>query len=370
MCTMVKLIDVAREAGVSPATVSRVLNDSVLVTDEKKQIVLAAVEKLGYVPLRPLATERAERPELLTSSPSEQAPHIIVSIHSPINSLLQSSILWTAHKLGYQVICAPISEDRNLDAEHLIDLLQSLRRCNLLAGVLLCSPVLFPSPALIHQLSLCPVVQIGKHLALDNSAIASVEDQQLTYEAVKYLYQSGKKKPVLFVHNLQADTPAYEQRRIWGYRLAMMELGLDMSQMLIQEVDDTLEGGTEAILTLLQNGHHPDAILCCSDQAAMGCIKAFLGLGWKIPEQVAILGLEDSGVGLFGPVELSTIAAPQFKAGETAIHLLHRLITKSIDSNYIAALPHQLIIRDSSDPQSGSPVHQWQQGHWDDTEFM
>ncbi len=367
---MVKLIDVAREAGVSPATVSRVLNDSVLVTEEKRQLVLAAVEKLGYVPLRPLAADRAERSENSVRVQPEDKPGLIVTVHGQINSLQQDGILWTARKLGYQVISAPITEDRVVDAAHLTQLLQTLQADKLLAGVLLCSHVLSPDDALLQQLRSCPVVQLGNHLPLENSAVASVEDQQVTYEAVKYLAGCGKTRPALFVRSLQPAAPAYEQRRVWGYRLAMMEQGPDPSQMLIREVDDTLEGGTEAVNALLQAGYQPDAILCSSDVTAIGCVKALCEHGRQVPDQVAVLGLEDSGAGLYATPELSTVAAPQFKAGEAAVQLLHRLITGTVEPNYIATLPHQMIIRGTSQELPGQPVHRWQENRWVDTPML
>lgn len=364
---MVKLIDVAREAGVSPATVSRVLNDSVLVTEEKRKLVLDAVEKLGYVPLRPLAADRAEK------QPREEPEaklKFIVSVQGQINSLLSDGILWTARELGYHLLNVPISEDRAIDAAHLTAMLTSLQEAGLLAGVLLCSPVLAPDAALMKLLNKLPTVQIGKHLPLENSATASVEDQEVAYEAVKYLASCGKTRPALFVRSLQPDAPAYEQRRIWGYRLAMMELGADPSQMVVREVDDTNDGGFEAVRTLLQEGYRPDALLCSSDVTAIGCVKAFMEQGYQVPEQVAVLGLEDSGVGLYATPELSTIAAPQYNAAETAVRLLHRLITGAVEPGYIAPLPHQMIVRGSSEEQTGVFVHQWGKGRWVEQNFV
>jgi len=364
---MVKLIDVAREAGVSPATVSRVLNGSVLVTDEKRQLVLDAVEKLGYVPLRPLAADRAEKVETADKSVGAEKPKFIVSVQGQTNAMQQDGILWTARELDYYVMTAPISEDRAVDAENLTQMLQQLQENNMLAGVLLCSPVLSPNEKLLKLLDSIPVVQLGRHLPLENSATASVEDQQITYEAIQYLVSCGKQRPALFVRSIQPDAPAYEQRRIWGYRLAMMELGLDQSQMLVREVDDTMEGGIEAVNKLLEAGHKPDAILCSSDVTAIGCVKAFMEHGYQVPEQVSVLGLEDNGVGLCATPELSTIAAPQMVAGETAMRLLDKLINGAVEAGYIAPLQYQMIVRGTSQEQSGLPVHQWGKGRWVDT---
>ena len=363
---MVKLIDVAREAGVSPATVSRVLNGSVLVTEEKRQLVLDAVEKLGYVPLRPLAADRADKLEAAEKSVGVEKPKFIVAVQGQTNAMQQDGILWTARELGYYVMTAPISEDRAVDALNLTQMLQQLQENNMLAGVLLCSPVLSPDEKLLKLLERVPVVQLGRHLPLENSATASVEDQQITYEAIKYLVGCGKQCPVLFVRSMQPDAPAYEQRRIWGYRLAMMELGLGQLQMQIREVDDTVEGGIEAVNTLLTAGYKPDAILCSSDATAVGCVKAFLEHGYQVPEQISILGLEDNGVGLHATPELSTIAAPQMMAGETAMRLLDKLINGAVEPGYIAPLIHQMIVRGTSQEQSGTFVHQWEKGRWVD----
>ncbi len=362
---MVKLIDVAREAGVSPATVSRVLNDSVLVTEEKRRLVLDAVEKLGYVPLRPLATDRAEKVEKAAKNAYIDKKKFIICAYRQISEMLYSGLFWTARELGYLLLSVTASEDQMLDAEHFIQTVQTLKQDDLLAGVLLCSNILPHSAPVIEVLNSIPVVQLEKHLPLESSAVASVEDQQMTYEAVKYLLACGKTHPVLFVSSTHADAPSYVQRRIWGYRLAMMEQGGTFS--LVRPADATLEGGIEATNALLSSGHQIDAILCSSDTTAMGCIKALQSHGYRIPEQVAVLGMEDSGVGLYTTPELSTIAPPQVVAGIASIRLLDRLITGSVEPGYIAPIPHQLIIRGSSPDSPGNPIHQWQEGKWVET---
>ena len=150
--------------------------------------------------------------------------------------------------------------------------------------------------------------------------------------------------------------------------MAPQEETTDMAlKLTTPKEDDTVEGGVEAINKLLEAGYHPDAILCSSDVTAIGCVKAYVEHGYQVPEQVSVLGLEDNGVGLYATPELSTIAAAQMVAGETAMRLLDKLINGAVEAGYIAPLQYQMIVRGTSQEQSGLPVHQWGKGRWVDT---
>ena len=356
---MVKISDVARQAGVSPATVSRVLNGSVLVTEEKRARVLAAVEALGYVPLRPLASERQPRPAAAPESAS--APPVIVAIRAQVNSQQNDGMVWTAAELGYGVVTLQITEDRQIDGDNVLRVLQSLEAAGELAGVVLCGSVLSPSPALRAMLERLPVVQLGEQLSLPRSVITGADDQQSVYDAVQLLRGTGRTRPALLVRSLSPDAPRCEQRRVWGYQLATDGF------RLVLAADATVDGGSDAVEALLSASPAPDAIICSCDATAVGCIKTLIRRGLRVPEDVAVLGLEDSGVGECGMPELSTIAASQYSLGESAVRLLHGLIGGSVQSGCLVPLAHRVIVRGSSDPGAAANIHQWPQGRWKDT---
>jgi LacI family transcriptional regulator len=324
--------DVAKEAGVSIATVSRVLNDVDVVNEETKKKVKDAIVKLGYRPnivARSLKTQRTRTVGILIPDISSQIyPEIVRGTED------------VANIYDYNIILCNSDSDLEKEKEYLRVLKEKM-----VDGVLYMSSSLEPEiVALIKELEL-PTVLVETTDREKTFPSVTIDNREAAYDAVTHMLNRGDKKiAYIGVHKDAVNAAA---ARYFGYEDALKENNIAISEELIHFGEVKAKEGYEGVLEILEKAGEIDGLFCASDEIAMGAINALREKGLRVPEDVDVIGFDNIYTSsLFYP-KLTTVAQPMYDMGSVGMRMLIKLINKKDleEKNYV--LPYEVIERDS-----------------------
>jgi LacI family transcriptional regulator len=328
------IVDVGRHAGVSTKTVSRVFNDEPHVSDEVRARVKAAAEALNYHPnvmAQALVRRRSYLIGLVYENPS---PSYVVE--------LQQGVLDRLKNERYRLVVIPVASvsDR---AHEVVGVLRSAA----LDGVIL-SPPASDSPQILEDLAKANIrfARVAPTENLEAGASNLVDDIAAAREMAAYVISLGHRD----IGVIKGD-PAHaaSRDRMIGYEQAFQAAGLTLRPDRVAQGYFTRPSGHEAGGQLLSGGDRPTAILAQNDDMAVGALLAARERGLSAPEDVTIVGFDDSEVSRISWPRITTVRQPVFEmAVAAADQVLQQLeggeVTMRIDH------PHQLLVRESSGP--------------------
>ena len=291
-----RLADVAALVGLSPASVSLVLRNEPGPSEETRRRVLAAATALGYRPDRTASSLARRRSGLLG---------LLVDVHNSFHAELVEGIDAAARDVGYDVVLSTLTRVRNEDRaiETLLDF-----RCE---ALVLLGPESAPS-RLARLDTMVPVVVVGRRLApLVADAVRSADGAGVG-QAVEHLVDLGH-EDIVFVDGGRG-TIATDRRR--GYRSAMRRRGLAAHTRILPG-DHTESAGISAAEVLLRQDELPSAVVAFNDRSAVGLLDALTRAGIRVPEQVSVVGYDDSPQSHWAHIELTTVSQ---EAGQQAKH--------------------------------------------------
>lgn len=330
---MATVIDVAKEADVSVATVSRVLNNSFMVTEEKRERVLAAIEKVGY-------KVNTKNKELKRNNSK-----VILVITGTLIEDLFNSFQDTAGELGYHVIYHYCSNANSTEgAKEVVNILKN----NIIAGIVLLD-IAESNNNFKQVISHYPVVQIGNPL-LDTTDkyIVSADERQIAYDVVTHLIETGKKRIAIISGATDGKVVHFEHEREKGYMDALRDHNLPYDESLRYHVDFTMDGGSDATKKILASKNRPDSIFCISDNIAVGCIYRLKRAGISVPDEISVAGIDNSEITEFFDPPITTVDQSFKEIGSETIRMLVSLINGELSRGRKIYIEHQLIIRSST----------------------
>jgi LacI family repressor for deo operon, udp, cdd, tsx, nupC, and nupG len=326
---MATIDDVAFKAGVSVATVSRVMNNSYVVSEDKRNRVLQAAQELGYQPST--YSRNQKKPETKT----------ILVICSVVIDDIVAGIQAMAKKLGYDVLIY-YNANRNSD----LDSIKILSN-KMVDGVILLN-LLLTNEDQISMAKRFPVVQCGEYVSIPNSFQVSTNNEKGAYEIVNHLVSLGHRRIAFVAPDIFDGLPHFVQAREKGYRLALNEHDIPFDPALVVKADFSLESGHEAGRQILEMNQLPDAVFCATDQLAIGCIHMFREAGLAVPSSIAVAGFDDAEVAAICTPPLTTIAQPFYEIGCETVRLLTALIGDEITVGRHIMIDYQMKIREST----------------------
>lgn len=330
---MVTIADVAREAGVSLSTASRALNNSVVVSQEKKDRVAEAVKKLGYHPIRISTARRAQQNK------------IILVVSAMLHNEMLDSIRKTAAEMGYQTLVAFVGETLDDGYRNALEILKMLPS-NLLCGLIFAHNQCWDREQWA-EFSSYPLVQIGESQPMTPKISVTIDDHEAAYDMTHYLIQKGYRNIVYVSSNDQARY-SYCRPRQAGFEDAMRDAGLPLTPESIMRADYVLDGGTDVAQRLLKMKKLPDAVFCSSDYMALGCIAELQKNGIKVPQEVAVSGFDNIEASEYCQPRLTTVGQPYEEMGAEAVRLLDMLYSGSIVSGRKVVAAHTILDREST----------------------
>jgi LacI family transcriptional regulator, repressor for deo operon, udp, cdd, tsx, nupC, and nupG len=330
------LRDVAELAGVSPRTVSNVVNGYAKVTDSTRAKVEAAIAELGYRPnvlARNLATGR-----------SGQIVVVVPYLDTPYFAELLQAVIPAARKLGYNVLVDQTDGDRQHEGE----LIGHGPKRFLYDGMII-SPLGLAQQDLSARDPQLPLVVLGERVSDGTFDHVGIDDIAASTEAVSHLISIGRTR-IAAIGDQPYPTGEAAQLRTRGFRAAHEAAGLPVDESLIIGTArfNRIDGAT-AMQALLDRSDPPDAVFCYSDLVASGAIHTILGRGLRVPEDIAVIGYDDIEDGRYSHPTISTISPDKKAIAQLAVDrlILRIAATEPIPGVELRA-PHQLIPRQST----------------------
>ena len=334
--------EVAEMAGVSIATVSRCMNDPDKVSEKTRIRVQDAILKTGYTPNTLAQNFRRGR----THTVMVVIPHI----GDPFFAGVMQGIRRAADAKGYSII---INETKlnTMTANEISAMLVSRQTDGI---ILLASMPPFGTeitssrshrmlPIVIGCETISPELAEFPSVHIDNVAAAT--------EATNYLISQGHQRIGLICGEAES---LLTKDREFGYRGAMHHAGLDIEDGWVVNGDLTIDGAARATRSLLNLRHRPTAIFCTTDEMAIGCIHAIKSDGLRVPDDLSVMGFDDTRYAAVLDPPLTTISQPAAEIGERVMYRLCREIDSPDVSGQRVSKPelvaHRLIIRESVSP--------------------
>ncbi|MFD5987614.1 LacI family DNA-binding transcriptional regulator [Streptomyces cyaneofuscatus] len=331
------LEEVAARAGVGRGTASRVINGSPRVSEATREAVEAAVAELGYVPnraARALAGNRTDAIALVVPEPETRF------FAEPYFSAIVRGVGAALADTDMQLLLTLAGNDR--ERRRLAQYLTAHR----VDGVLLVAVHADdPLPELLEQLGMPCVISGARHA---NEPLASVDSDNFdgARAAVEHLINRGRRSVATITGRLEVYGA---QRRLDGYRAALAAAGLPPDERLIAPADFTEEGGARAMRELLARRPHLDAVFAASDVMAAGARQVLREADRRIPEDVALIGFDDSVVARHMHPALTSVRQPIEEMGRRMAQLLLEEIAGRVgEERPTVVLPTELVVRDSS----------------------
>jgi LacI family transcriptional regulator len=333
----VKSRDVAKLAGVSRTTVSFVLNNvpGMRISEETRRRVLKAAKELDYHPdasARRLVTGKTQILAYVERQTPELAfadafmPQALRGVHD------------AASAYNYEVLFAPIP----LGIEN--GRFSRLLRGHHVDGIILSGPRIDDEELqeLIENHS--PIVLQGQW---PGQAVASVDvdNVRAAQEATEHLLRLGHKRIGMIVHTPKAYTAG--KARLQGYRKALKEYGIDYDERIVAYAKSSPASGEEALRSLMQVKPTPSAFFIGSDTVAMGVLQAAKEMGYRVPEDLAIVGFDDIPMSVYLHPPLTTVHLPAYGIGWAAADLLIRVIDREETTETEILLDTELVVRES-----------------------
>lgn len=335
----ISIRDVAKEAGVSVSTVSRVIRKYDNVTEETERVVNAAIDKLNYTPnaaASRLGSGSLENIGVVFTRSADKA------FQNPFFSEVLMGIGHVIEEHGYNMQLM-MYNDISLERERVMAALAS----GMIQGVILLSTRTYD--LLVQDLvnSQYPFVISGRVSGIyTDKEIYSVntDNRNDSFKMVKHLADLGHKKIAIIngPHDYVVNRDRYE-----GYRRALLSSGLDFDEDLEIDGGYTLDDAKKAVVKKLESRPDITAIFAKDDLKAIAAIQGIKELGYRCPEDIALVGYNDYEIAKIAEPRLTTMHVPIYELGTETARMLMKLFKDEPIETSAKILPTKMIIRDS-----------------------
>jgi LacI family transcriptional regulator len=300
------IVDVARAAGVSPATVSRVLNGSERVSAERAERVRQAAGALGYQPFGPARALRRQRTQVWAV--------VIADIENPFFTSMVRGIEDVAHAEDHRLVLCNTDEDIDKQSDY-FEVVAAERMAG--AIVALASS---DDSALDRLLDRgIAVVTVDRRPNRDGLDSVVVDNRLGAQLATTHLLDSGSTRVACITGPNRVPTAP---ERLEGYRDAIRAVGGTVERALIRRANYREDGGYRAARSLLEGDDPPDSILVANNLMSLGALRAIRELGLAVPADVAMVGFDEAPWTPLLDPPLTVVEQPSYELGRQAARLL------------------------------------------------
>jgi LacI family transcriptional regulator len=328
------MADVAHEAGVSPQTVSRAINNKGEINEETKKAILEIAERMSFRPsgiARSLATRRTTTIGL-----------VVTDITNPFFSGIAHGVENLAYSHSYSIFLCNTDEDVAREQSALNSLLEKQ-----VDGLILCSSRLEQADLVRRIKEFRYVILINRNLEKQIGGIATITiDDALGAEmAVNHLISRGHKKIVLLAGPQRSWSG---KKRLQGFQTGLSKHGLEPDPKMILYCEPDTQCGFQTTSQLLMNRSDVTAILAFNDLVAVGALQACHNLKRAVPDEIAIIGFDDIPLASLVTPSLSTMRIPKQEIGDTAMRTLITIMEEEPQTSPSIIFTPELIIRSSA----------------------
>lgn len=333
--------DVAKLAGVSFKTVSRVINREASVNPELQERVLKAVKELNYQPNLSARLLRGTASSIGFIYDNPNSNYIIE---------MQKGILGECRRQGYELVIHPCDAKADDLIEEILRMVDRSR-----VGGLVLTPPMSETPEVLNALIKRKIkfvrILSGSQPPDDKSPCVFVDDRTAAYRITQYLIDLGH-KAIAFLGGEEAHKSSGE--RYEGYKAALKDNRIPLEKKWVVRGEYSFESGVKRSRQLLSNNTRPTAVFACNDEIAAGTLFAARILGIEVPQQLSIVGFEDSPFSRQAWPNLTTAQQPNASIAQQATQLLINCIRQSNSAKVESeGFYPELIVRDSTCPPPG-----------------
>jgi LacI family transcriptional regulator, fructose operon transcriptional repressor len=329
---MVSIKEVAAAAGVSTATVSRVLSNGLHVRPEVRERVLATVERLGY---RPNLVARS-----LRSQQSSTIGLIVSDISNPFFTAISRAVEDTAYEQGFSVLLCNTDENPEKEAIYL-----NLMHDTAVAGAIM-SPTRKTVANFAESNLPLPIVVVDRFISNGDVDTVLLDNVDAAYRLITHLIERGYSR----IAALCSEMSTGLERQV-GYEKALRAHGLAPKSEYMKYVLPKSEAGYAATLKMLDVAEPPDALFTINSLIAEGALQAIRERNLTIPDDIALVTFDDTTWASLVQPPLTLIAQPTYEIGKTAAELLIQRIADPGRPTRQVILKGQLLVRGSSAPR-------------------
>jgi len=330
----VTLRDVARHSGVSPRTVSNVVNDFPHISPAMRAKVEAALSELNYKPNLLARSLRQGRTGIITLL----LPDIAVSYFGE----LAHEVVERASELG----CTVMIDETGGKSDRERTLIDEAAQSSWVDGVLLSSLGL-RGRDLAGLLPGMPVVLLGERTAGTALDHVGIDNVKAAREAVRHLIDSGRRR-IAAIGGSAGASDATSRLRLKGYRQELRAAGLPEDGLYARTPDYKRASAAPAVRSLLSRDDPPDGIFCFSDELAAGVLRELHEQGLRVPADISVIGFDDIEEARFTTPSLTSVRPDKAKIAEIAVGMLLQRMQGSEAKPRDVQVGHELIVRESS----------------------
>ncbi len=328
-----KLLDVARQARVSPATVSRVIHNNAPVGENVRARVLAAMSTLGYEMTRSALT-------LFRNVIAVHVPDIL----NPFFAEVARGIQDEATAQGFMILLMDFAEDASRENE-----LLQLSFAKPLDGLIVCASRLSDVDLIaLREQHDTPMVLLNRQVVHPEIPCILVDFENAEYRATRHLLNLNHTR-IAYLAGPAGSTTSRVRRH--GIELAMLEAGLTLTDEMCPASFPNVDGAFQAMSALLTlpDDERPTAVLAYNDVMALGALHAIRAHRLRVPEDVSVIGFDDIAMAAHANPPLTTIAQPKYRMGKLAMRLIVQMTRgEPIRSEGYTLLDAPLIVREST----------------------
>ena len=332
MLVTVTIYDVAREAGVSMATVSRVVNNNPNVKPATRKKVFEAIDRLGY---RPNAVARG-----LASKKTTTVGVVIPDISNAIFAEVARGIEDIANMYHYNIILCNADKKKDKEIRVINTLLEKQ-----VDGLLFMGGAVTEEHQQAFRTANIPIVLCATSDESGEMPSVDIDHETAAYDAVQSLIEQGHRRIAMISGTL--EDPSNGFARFSGYKKALAEAGLAYDDTLVRIGNYRYESGSDAMRYFLELANRPSAVFSATDEMAIGAIHAIQDKGLQVPADISVISVDNSRMASMVRPLLTTVAQPMYDIGAVSMRLLTKLMKKENVEQAQVILPHELIVRES-----------------------
>ncbi|HLZ59508.1 MAG TPA: LacI family DNA-binding transcriptional regulator [Ktedonosporobacter sp.] len=335
--TTTKLLDVARYAGVSPATVSRVLNNTAPVNEKTRARVLAAITELGYKPV--------SIPDRLPVNQGTVGL-LITDILNPFFPEIVRGVEDEARSSGLAILLYNTSEDPQREAQALHVL--GDRRVD---GIIVCASRISGSGLIAHyERYKIPMTVINRQLNHPAIPCITIDLENAAYRSAQHLLRLNHTRIAYLAGHGSFNTSQVRRR---GIEQALREADLTLPQQWCPTSFPNVEGGFQAMSALLAlpGADRPTAVITYNDMMAFGALHAIRTHSLRVPDHISVVGCDGIAMAAHSNPPLTTIDQPKYRMGQLAMQMLRQIISgQYTPGNGYTLMESPLVVRESTAP--------------------
>jgi LacI family transcriptional regulator len=332
----VTIQDVAKKAGVSVSTVSRVLNGKADVAGDTQEKILGVISKLGYTSNLAARSMRSRRKDLLgLVVPDIGFPYSIEVMKGINRAIAESKFDLLVYTMGDVKKSGAVIHE-----QHYVSLLNN----SITDGVIIVAS------AAAEFITDAPIIAVDPHVVNPRYPSVQGTNYQGALDVMNYLLQLGHKR-IGFICGRPEIASA--ERRLIGYKDALTKAGIEIDEALIKDGDFTTKSGYASSLELLKLKNPPTAIFAANDQSALGVFQAAEELGLRIPDDLSVVGFDNISEAKF--VGLTTVDQFLSEMGYIATQMLIKMVNNEPLDVQVHKMPTRLVVRTSC--RALEPVH-------------